>query len=302
MPDRAPLAARLLALLTALATMLLAFFLFVRPWYRSWGATADEIDRSLPGDEIVPHPAAQETLGITIRAPVDRVWPWLAQIGQDRGGFYSFDLVENLVGCRVPTEDRLRPDRQVWRVGDTLWSCARDRAGGAVGTGSAILRVQLAGRALAFGTHSAGASAGVADDGSWAFVLLPADASTTRLVVRRRGVPDRVLLGSAFAAAAFEPVHFAMERRMLVGIQTLAEGRSRVRVRNDALVVLWAVELAVGVASVVGVLRRATIAQPLAGLVASCAVLAWLVLAQPRPIRGVPLVILSGVVLWGRRR
>lgn len=116
---------RLLALLGSLAIILLAFFLFVRPWYLQWGATDDEARRPLPGDEIVRNAAGQETRAITIEASADRVWPWLAQIGQDRGGFYSYDLLENLVGCEMPTEDYLRPEKQSWQLGSRFAGAAR---------------------------------------------------------------------------------------------------------------------------------------------------------------------------------
>jgi hypothetical protein len=89
-----PRPTRALALAGSTAAILLVFFLFVRPWYVQWGATDGEAQRPLPGDEIVPNAAGQETRAITIRASVERVWPWVAQLGQDRGGFYSFDLLD----------------------------------------------------------------------------------------------------------------------------------------------------------------------------------------------------------------
>ncbi len=97
-----------LALLGSLSATLFVFFWFVRPWYLHWGATDEETRRALPGDEIIGHANRQETRAITIDAPVERVWPWLAQLGQDRGGFYSYDLLENLVGCAMPTAEPRR--------------------------------------------------------------------------------------------------------------------------------------------------------------------------------------------------
>ena len=153
----------MLALAGSLVALFLAFLLVVRPWYLRWGATDDETRRPLPGDAIIPNAAGQETRAITIRAPVERVWPWLAQIGQDRGGFYSFDLLENLVGCEMPTADVLRPDRQTWRLGDKLWMYPPNKAGG---IGFATLRAYVPGRALGFSTHAPGSSTKVGD-GSW---------------------------------------------------------------------------------------------------------------------------------------
>ena len=91
-----------------LTAVVCAFFAIVRPWNLQWGASDSEARVALPGDEIIPRATQQETRGITIDAGADVVWPWLAQLGQDRGGFYSFDLLENVVGCRMPTVDVLR--------------------------------------------------------------------------------------------------------------------------------------------------------------------------------------------------
>ena len=125
-------AARFIALGATTVAILSAFLLLVRPWYLHWGATDEEARRSLPGDGIIPNAVGQGTRAITIRAPVERVWPWLAQLGQDRGGFYSYDLLENLVGCEMPTIDRLDPEKQAWRPGDKLWMYPQHKAGGAV--------------------------------------------------------------------------------------------------------------------------------------------------------------------------
>ena len=63
---------------------------FIRPWYLTWGATGDEISRTWPGDELAPRPVSLATRALTINAPVTDVWPWIVQIGQDRGGCYSY--------------------------------------------------------------------------------------------------------------------------------------------------------------------------------------------------------------------
>src|SRR5450759_2319194 len=79
------------------STALLAAIL--RRRYNRWGATPAELGARIPGDDLVPHPRLGYTRAITINAPVDAVWPWLAQIGQGRGSLYSFDGLENLVRC-----------------------------------------------------------------------------------------------------------------------------------------------------------------------------------------------------------
>jgi len=95
---------------------------------RSWRATPAETKRALPGDELVPEPRIQITHAVTIAAPVERVWPWLAQIGQDRGGFYSYEWLENLAGCEMRNADRVHPEWlvAVATIGTTLapWGLA----------------------------------------------------------------------------------------------------------------------------------------------------------------------------------
>src|SRR4051812_27774531 len=80
-----------------------AFWFAVRPWYTDWGATDDEVRRPLPGDDLIPapHPLSLRTKAITIDAPVDLVWPWLMQLGQERGGWYSYEWFENLLGMQI---------------------------------------------------------------------------------------------------------------------------------------------------------------------------------------------------------
>jgi len=278
---------RFLALAGSFAVVLLVFFFAVRPWYLQWGATDEEARRPLPGDEVVRNAAGQETRAITIHAGVERVWPWLAQLGQDRGGFYSFDLLENLVGCDMPTDDRLRRDRQSWQVGDKLWMYPPDRAGGA---GFATLRSYVPGHALGFGTRAVGTPLSAPEDGSWAFYLDSIDPSTSRLIVRGRGAPGRSLLGVVFDRAIFEPVHFVMERRMMIGVKQLAEGGDRQRVLNHAHVALWTVTFACLVVAAVLVIRRKRWQRPLAGFVAAAALFQLLTLGQPPVMLGAALV------------
>lgn len=278
---------RLLALLGAFGIVVGSFELVVRPWYSRWGATPEEAQRLLPGDEIVPNATVQETRAITIRAPVERVWPWVAQLGQDRGGFYSYDLLENLVGCAMPTVDRLQPDKQAWRLGDKLWMYPPEKAGG---IGFATLRTYLPGQALGFGTHAMGTAAGAPEDGSWAFIVEPASTTTTRLLVRGRGAAGRSLLGRAFDRSIFEPVHFVMERRTMIGIRQLAEGSDRNRTANHLQIGLWAITFGLLVWSAILVLLGRRWQRSLVAFLAACAVFQVLTLAQPGLLFGALLV------------
>jgi hypothetical protein len=186
-----------LALLGTAATALYA--LVIRPWHLCWGAVPEDEERSLPGDEFLPEDGTQIIHAVTIDAPVEEVWPWLAQLGQDRGGFYSYEWLENLAGCEMKNADRIHPEWQHREVGDTVHL---HPAGG--------LRVTVfePGRALGL-------------EGWGTFAVEPAGAGRTRLIARG-GVPRGV--GAAAYGLLMEIPHFLMERRMLLGIKERAEG------------------------------------------------------------------------------
>ena len=103
------------------ATM--AYAKVVRPWHLRWGATDEEIDESYPGDAIVPRPQVASTRALTINAPVEDVWPWLVQIGQGRGGFYSYTWFENLFLTHMKNADRILPQFQRLEVGEHAARC-----------------------------------------------------------------------------------------------------------------------------------------------------------------------------------
>lgn len=277
---------RALVLASTFAMLVGAFLAVARPWYLQWGASDVDAREVLPGDGIVPGAAGQETRGITIDAGAEWVWPWVAQIGQDRGGFYSFDLLENLVGCRMPTADHPRPDLQRWRVGDKLWMYPPQGAGG---VGFATLRTYIPERALAFGTRAVGTSVMEPENGSWALVVQPLDRYTTRLLFRGRGAP-RSWAAAAFDRTVFEPMHFVMERRMLIGIKQLAEGDERHRWLNHLQVGLWTATFALFFVSAVQVVRSREWRRPLATFVASAVAFQVLTFVQPHVAVGLTLV------------
>ena len=98
----------------------LIFSPVIRNWYNSWGAADDEVNQSLPGDELVPAPMLGYTRAITIHAPAARIWPWLAQMGQGRGGLYSYDGLENLAGCKIHSLEHINPELQNPQVGELI--------------------------------------------------------------------------------------------------------------------------------------------------------------------------------------
>lgn len=275
--------------------LLISFMLCVRPWFLVWGATPEEIHRTLPGDEIIPHAGSQQTRAITIHAPAEKVWAWVAQTGQDRGGFFSFDLLENVVGCEMPTVDQLQPNKQVWQLGDKLWMYPPDKAGG---VGFATLRAYIPGHVLGFATRMTGTPLTTPEDGSWTFIVEPIDSTTTRLLIRGRGTEDRSVLALAFDRTIFEPLHFMMERRMLIGLKQLSETGQRDRLTNHILVALFTFSFFLVLASTLMVLFQRYWFRACGGFLSAGVVFQILTLGQPPVLLGALLLVGVGALLW----
>lgn len=94
---------------TLILLTLVLYVLVARPRINHWGATDQEHQATWPGDQLVAQPNFVWTNAITIHAPAAQVWPWLVQLGQGRGGLYSYDWLENLIGCDVHSTDRILP-------------------------------------------------------------------------------------------------------------------------------------------------------------------------------------------------
>ncbi len=282
------LAVRLAALVVALAALFALYFGVARPWARSWGATEAEQVSSLPGDTIVPDATSTETRAIAIAAPADEVFAWVAQTGQDRGGFYSYKILEDAVGCEMPSVEHLDPALERWAPGDQLWMYPARKFDG---QGGAYLRVYVPGRALAFGTHAIGTSPSAPEDGSWAMIVEPIDAGTSRLLMRGRARPPSSFAARAFDLLAFEPAHFVMEKKMMVSIRTLAEGGRLSQVDNDVVVATWTATFAIFVASGLRVLLGRRFLRGLASFVAAGLLFVFLTYIQPPAAIAVALTI-----------
>jgi hypothetical protein len=253
----------------------------VRPWFSTWGATPQESFAVYPGDEISPGADTVTTRAITIRAPATDVWPWVAQVGQDRAGWYSYRLLENIVGSEMPRLDTVVPEFQDRRQGDKVWMYPPKRAGG---VGHALLARVEPPRAFVMRTATMGlAPTADALGNSWSAILEPIDDHTTRLIMRSRGTDAPGWASRAFGRLVFDPIHFAMERKMMTTIAALAEGRRPAEVPDLLQAALWLAFGILAVAAVVQVVCSADWMPPLFVLAASAVALPVSLFLQPYP-------------------
>lgn len=204
------------------AAGLAAYLVAVGPWHRRWGATDDEVASVMPGDESVVKPNFHTTRAIDIRAPTDRVWPWLVQMGQGRGGLYSYDWLENLMGLDIRSADRILPQFQGLKVGDAI---ALEPGGSGYRVAMLEPNRLLVGRIDGQVPGEMGALFGRLDAAStWAFLLQERKDASTRLIVRWRA--RWPLLRSPVGLAIgllLDPIEFIMEQRMMRGMKQRAE-------------------------------------------------------------------------------
>jgi hypothetical protein len=189
-------------------------------WWRlrgpilTWGATEEEARSRLPGDELLEDADGVATRAIAIEAPVSAVWPWLVQIGPSpRGGAYTYDWIENLLGLNMHSADQLLPEFQHPKIGDTI------------GYGTNRMRLELIDPGRAFAWRS--------EDGNWvwSFVVREQDG-VTRLISRNRfRLPT---LAARLGMLLMEPASLVMERKMLIGIKHRAERLAAERRRARA--------------------------------------------------------------------
>jgi len=195
----------------------LLLYPLLRDWRRGWGATEGEQMLRLPGDELVPAPDWTYNHAVSIDADPSAVWPWLVQLGQGRGGFYSYDGLENLVGCRIRSVFEIRPELQQLQVGDRIVLDGR------TGFGPEVVRLEPE-RALVLGGPPNARGSQV----TWAFHLLERPDGTTRLLERGHGVAGQGVgekLG--FGPYLMDPIGFVMSKKMLWTIKGLAEATAR---------------------------------------------------------------------------
>lgn len=218
---------RLAKLLGIAAVSGAAYAFLVRPWHMRWGATDEETRLSLPGDELLPDPAFRTTHAIAIGAPPEMVWPWLVQLGQGRGGFYSYDWLENLMGLNIRTADRILPEFQDLEVGDVV-PMAPNGFGFPVAVLEPNKSMVLFGDTRQPGNQPAPSlGPGNYFAATWGLYLKEMPNGSTRLLERFALAYNPSAATLAFTKLLLEPGSFIMEQKMLRTIKEKAEFLAR---------------------------------------------------------------------------
>jgi hypothetical protein len=183
------------------------YLAFLRHWCLTWGARDDEVSRKLPGDELLPGADLVTTRAVTIDAPPEAIWPWLVQMGSGRGGAYTYDWIENLLGLDMHSADTILPQYQDIKAGEEF----------PLGPGRAVMRVEVLDPPRAFVIRLAD------HNWTWIFALVP-EGDSTRLISRNRIATAAMAPASRLGYTLFmEPGSLVMERKMLLGIKQRAE-------------------------------------------------------------------------------
>ncbi len=178
----------------------------------SWGATAAEVSRAMPGEDLLAYPDTLSTRAITIKAPPGAIWPWLVQMGPGRGGAYTYDWIENLFGLNMHSADEILPQFQDMKVGD-VWQ---------LGSSGPRLRVAVLDDERMMVLES--------EDGNWVWAFgLYFENGATRLISRNRiAAPGATAAQRLLTVLVMEPGSLVMERRMLIGLRDRAEATTRI--------------------------------------------------------------------------
>ena len=224
-----PRMVRSFSVFAVLVILIIFYLLFIRPSQLHWGATSEEVRRKMPGDDLVAHPTFVATRAITIRGRPEDIWPWIAQMGFDRAGYYGYDLIENL-GSKtgIRSAESIVPDLQHPKTGDVLpISSVAHMTFGNIQPNQYLIWQSEA----------------VPHDGAFTWELYPVDQSHTRLISRIR--LRYHWTSSALGLDLFTEFadHVAVPR-ILLGVRNRVEGRAPKSLAEEAMeIVVWILAL-----------------------------------------------------------
>lgn len=191
-----------------LISTIISYPLIMKPAFDQWGATKDEVKMLLPGDNIISFSQIKTTRAITINTSPEKVYPWLVQMGKNKGGFYSYDWLENIFGLKIHSTESINEKWQEPRLGDILVLAPMG--------GPRLIDIKK-NQYLVFGGNNKGFK------NTWSFNLLSKEKNKTRLIIRSKNQYDDKFSNFVMWQVLTEPVHFLMEEKMMRGIKQRAE-------------------------------------------------------------------------------
>jgi hypothetical protein len=201
-----------IGLLVGLGFLIVIVIAALMPWMDRWGATDDEIAASLTGDELVPSPRISYTRAISINAAPEDVYPWVVQLGAEKGGMYSYEWFEtNILRCELINADRIHPEWQNLKVGDPMKMCP-----GTSGPPPYEIAIIEPNRSIIMGHKENSDWIEI-----WQFHFIPQEDGTTRLVIRSRNAAE------GWFWDVIRPGEFIMMRGMMFGVKERAEALAK---------------------------------------------------------------------------
>jgi hypothetical protein len=284
---------RLVAGTLLVIAIIVATFLLLPRWTPTWGATEAEVARTLPGDELIERVPGDSTHGATIDAPPEEVWPWLAQMGDDRGGFYSYTFIENLLQKTAAggeaiyhNANRILPEYQNPQPGEGL-----------VMDSLKVYDVEPGKWLLAAQRSKAGEF-----DWVWLWHMEPVGADQTRLLVRM-AIRLPGVAGNSVVSNVTDLSAFVMGQRMIEGLRLRAEGRTEPAWIEVVEILLWVAALIAGLGAAVLFVRWPGWQAPLLLGLAALLTLVWFTVWQPSIWLRLALdITLLGLLWWVARK
>jgi hypothetical protein len=202
---------KILIVLIGLGVLAVAVIALLTPWMDRWGATNEEIAGTYPGDELLAVPASFVNRAVTIHATPEKIYPWIVQLGADKGGYYSYSWFEtHLLNCRLVNADQIHNEWQDLKVGDQVKMCPGDS-----GPPPYTVAMIKPDRVVVLGHQENGKWVDI-----WQFVIVPQSDGSSRLILHTR---------TNAVGGFWDVIHpgvFIMERGMLLGIRDRAEANN----------------------------------------------------------------------------
>jgi hypothetical protein len=274
-----------LLILLILVIQFVVGVVFIKPYIFSWGATTQEVSMSMPGDH--PAPFISSTRSITINAPISEVWDWVIQLGADRGGFYSYWFIERPLGYKYREKNRVEAEYKDMEVGRVI-KASIDPSMSFIEYNFPVIAVDP-GKSFVLK--------------NWGCFLLNAiDSTRTRLIVRTHG--QSLTNWKDHLTYFFTmPLHYLMERRMLIGIKKRSETGPG-EPFSSTTDILWFLGVAISFCGVVVLLfAGTTIRSELVVVLYGVIWLLILFVADPIPMYSMAFILILGVnILWQKKQ